>query len=363
MDHPTRSFSKPIRISVTAILIGFLIALHFFHPVRAADVPGDHNVYLYQGADRTQRLIAGAKKEGSLNLYCAMGQEQMSVIAQAFEKKYGVKVNVWRSSSENVLQRAVNEAKGKRFDVDVLEIGAPELEALHREKLLQQVKSPHFQELIPQVIPAHQEWAGNRINIFVHAYNTNKVRKEELPKTYQDLLDPKWKGRLSVEAANLDWFSTLVREFGEEKGLQFFRELVATNGLSARKGHPAMVSLVASGEIPLALATYGYFVDKLKKEKAAPIDWFIIPPAIVRVTGVGIAKQAPHPYAAMLFYDFMLSDVQPMFAEFHITPASKKLNAFSDSLPMKFVDPAAFLDEQTKWAELYEQILMGRKVK
>lgn len=356
MDNVLRDSSRSTRIALAAILVSVLASCHLFNSARAADGLTAPGVYLYAGADRTQRLIDGAKKEGSLNLYCAMGQEQMSVLAQAFEKKYGVKVNVWRSSSENVLKRAITEAQGKRFDVDVLEIGAPELEALHREKILQRVKSPYFSDLIPEVIPAHQEWVGNRINIFVHAYNTNKVQKSELPKTYRDLLDPKWKGRLSVEAANLDWFGALMREMGEEKGLQLFREIAAKNDVSVRKGHPAMVSLVASGEIPLALATYGYFVDALKKDKGAPIDWFITPPAIVRVTGVGIAKQAPHPHAAMLFYDFMLSDAQPLLAKFHITPASKQLAAIPDRIPVKFVDPSTFLDEQTKWTELYEQI-------
>ena len=362
MKRLLKNLKQLKRISSTIILVAILLPAHFFNLVNA-DSPTNRDIYLYQGADRAQRLIAGAQKEGAINLYCVMGLEQMSVITQAFEKKYGVKVNIWRSSSENVLQRAITEAQGKRFDVDLLETGGPELEALHREKLLQQIKSPYFQELIPQAIPSHQEWVGNRINIFVQAYNTNKVKKEELPKTYQELLDPKWKGRLGVEAANLDWFSTLVRELGEEKGLQLFKDIVAANGLSVRKGHPILVSLVASGEIPLALATYSYFVDKLKKEKAAPIDWFIIPPAIVRVTGVGVARKAPHPYAALLFYDFMLSDAQPILLELGITPASKKLKTYPDNLPMKFVDPAIFLNEQAKWTELYERIIVKQGAK
>ncbi len=347
------------RISATVVLVVAVLNTYLVNLAIADNAPPDRAIFFYQGKDRAQRVLAGAKKEGAINLYCVMGLEQMNPIAQAFEKKYGIKVNLWRSSSENVLQRAITESQGGRFDADVLEIGGPELEALHREKLLQQIKSPYFQELIPQAIPPHQEWVGSRINVFVHAYNTAKVKKEELPKTYEDLLDPKWKGRLGVEAANLDWFSTLVRELGEEKGLRLFKDMVAANGLSVRKGHPVLVSLVASGEIPLALATYSYFVDKLKKEKAAPIDWFVMAPAIVRVTGVGVAKKAPHPYAALLFYDFMLSAAQPLLLEFGITPANKKLNAYFNSLPMKFVDVAAFLDEQTKWTQLYDQIVVN----
>ena len=315
------------------------------------------DIAVYDGADRQQLLIAGAKKEGQLHLYAVMGLEQMQVIAAAFEKKYGVKVNIWRASSENILSRVVTEARAGRFEADVVETGGPELEALHREKLLRPVRSPHVKDLIPQAVPAHGEWIGARINIFVQAYNTEKVRAQELPKSYDDLLDPRWKGRLGIEAANLDWFATLVKDLGEERGLQFFKQLVATNGLSVRKGHPTLVSLVASGEIPLALATYGYFIDKLKKEKSAPIDSFLLAPAIVRVTGVGLPKQTPHPHAAVLFYDFMLSDAQPLLLTLDITPAQKKLLP-AVSVPLKFVDPAAVLDENQKWQKLYDQIIV-----
>ncbi len=317
---------------------------------------------VYEGKDRQQRLIAGAKIEGSLNLYTVMGLEQMTVIVEAFEKKYGVKVNLWRASSENVVRRVITEAQAGRFEVDVVETGGPELEALHREKLLQQVKSPHFSALIAQALPAHGEWAGARVNIFVQAYNTEKIRADELPKSYQDLLSPRWKGRLGVEAANLDWFATLIKELGEEQGLQLFKSLVATNGLSVRKGHPILVGLVASGEIPLALATYGYFVDRLKKEKSAPVEWFLLPPAIVRVTGVAVPQKAPHPNAALLFYDFMLSEAQPLLAKMDITPASKKLMP-QVGVALKFVDPAAMLDEAKKWQDLYDQIIVRQTAK
>ncbi len=186
------------RISATVVLVVAVLNTYLVNLAIADNAPPDRAIFFYQGKDRAQRVLAGAKKEGAINLYCVMGLEQMNPIAQAFEKKYGIKVNLWRSSSENVLQRAITESQGGRFDADVLEIGGPELEALHREKLLQQIKSPYFQELIPQAIPPHQEWVGSRINVFVHAYNTAKVKKEELPKTYEYLLDPKWKGRLGV---------------------------------------------------------------------------------------------------------------------------------------------------------------------
>jgi len=115
----------------------------------------------YAGADREQKLIEGAKKEGSLEIYTSAQSDDMGALVAAFEKKYGVKVNVWRSSSEKVLQRTVTEARGNRFTVDVCETNGPEMEALSREKLLEKVKSPYLADLIAPALRPHGEWVGS----------------------------------------------------------------------------------------------------------------------------------------------------------------------------------------------------------
>ena len=150
----------------------------------------------------------------------------MAVVTAAFEKKYGVKVRVWRGSSENVVQRSVTEARGGRFDADVFETGGAAMESLHREKLLQKVKSPSQADLDPAALTAHGEWTGTRYNVFVAAYNTKLIKKDELPKSYDDLLDPKWKGKLGIEADDSDWFGAVIDQLGEERGLKLFRNIV-----------------------------------------------------------------------------------------------------------------------------------------
>ena len=172
------------------------------------------DVGAYDKPDREQKLIEGAKKEGELNIYTSAQNDDMGALVGAFEKKYGIKVSVWRASSEKVLQRAVQEARGNRNTMDVAETNGPELESMHREKILQQVKSPHHADLIAPAIRPHGEWVGTRLNVFVQAYNTKMVKKEELPKTYADLLHPRWKGRLSIEATDDDWFASVVRGLG-----------------------------------------------------------------------------------------------------------------------------------------------------
>ncbi|HEV2008198.1 MAG TPA: extracellular solute-binding protein [Burkholderiales bacterium] len=321
--------------------------------------PTPATIAAYQGADRTQRLIEAAKKEGEVSVYNSAPVDDMKVFAGAFEKKYGIKVKVWRASSESIVQRAVAESRAGRFEVDIFETNSPEMEALQREKLLQEVKSPYLADLIPQAIPPHREWIGTRLNMFTAAYNTRLVKKEDLPKTYEDLLHPRWKGKLGVEASDLDWFAGVINELGEAKGLKLFRDIVAANGISVRTGHTLLTNLVVSGEVPLALTIYNYKAEQLKND-GAPIDWFVLPPGLARPQGVGMARRAPHPNAAVLFFDFMLSDAQALFLKRDFVPISKKITTPLTRFPFRFVDPKVTLDEHDKWSRLYKEIIINQ---
>ncbi|MEA2907579.1 MAG: iron(III) transport system substrate-binding protein [Alphaproteobacteria bacterium] len=331
----------------------------FAAPAAFAQAPNVAELAAYQGADRTERLVAGAKKEGTLTIYTSATVDDMAALTGAFQKKYGIKTSVWRASSENIIQRAATEARGNRFDVDVFETDGVAMEAVHREKLLQVVKSPYLGDLIPAAVPSHGEWIGDRLQIFTAAYNTNLVKKADLPKRYEDLLDPKWKGKLGVEAADYDWFSAVVSEMGEEKGLAFFRELVSKNGLSVRKGHTLLANLVVSGEVPLALTTYLYKVLQLKND-GAPTDWLALPPEVARSQGTGLSRRAPHPNAGILFMDFLLSDAQEILAKRDFIPTNIKVKPLPAGLTLKFVDPAKMLDENDKWEKLYKDIVTNQ---
>jgi iron(III) transport system substrate-binding protein len=312
----------------------------------------------YEGADREQRLATAAKAERELTLYSSLVVEDLTALAAAFQKKYGVKLKYWRAGSEKVVQRVVTEARAGRFDFDVVETNGPELESVYREKLLQKAASPHFKDLLPDAIRPHREWIGDRLNMFVQAYNTNLVKKDQLPNSYQDLLDPKWKGKLGVEAEDVDWFATVVTALGEQKGLQLFRDIVAKNGLSVRKGHSLLAGLVASGEVPFTLTVYNHNADKLKK-RGAPIDWYTIQPAIARVNGVALSRKPRHPNAAVLFYDFILGpEGQAILVKGNYVPTNRKADpGVAAKTKLKFVDPALMLDQNAKWEKLYEDII------
>src|SRR6266566_1400766 len=223
--------------------------------------------------DRPQRLAAAAKREGALSLYTSIPEKDMAVLAADFDRRYGVKVNVWRASSVKVLQRAAAEARANRWDFDVAAISAPEMEAMHRERLLQEVRSDHHADLARDAMPAHRAWVPQFLNVFVQAYNTALVRKEDLPKSYAELAAPRWKGRLGVEASDSEWYCGVLKHLGGERGAKLFSDIVATAGWSVRTGHTLLANLVASGEVPLAPTVYSYRIAQLKSV-GAPVEWF-----------------------------------------------------------------------------------------
>jgi iron(III) transport system substrate-binding protein len=312
----------------------------------------------YSGPDRQERLLAGAKREGTLTLYTSLTLEDMKIFGGAFERKYGVKLLLWRSSSEDVLQRAAAEARGGRFDVDAVETSAAEMETLHREGLLQAVKSPYLGDLNPAALLPHGEWVGDRLNFITAAYNPEILKPADLPRTYADLLNPKWKGKLAMDGEDYIWFGAIVSALGEAEGLKFFRDLVHGNGISARKGHTLLTNLVISGEIPLALTTYQYRIDQLKRS-GAPIEAHVIPPEISRFLGTGVLRRAPHPNAAILFLDFMLSDAQSLLLARDFTPTNMKVKPLT--VPVRVIDPAQMLDDGDKWAKLFDEIIVKQR--
>lgn len=314
----------------------------------------------YQGADRLPRIVEGAKREGQVNLYTSLTAATAAKVKADFEKRYGVRINLWRASSENIVQRVLTETRAGRGDFDVVETNGPEMEAIQREGVLQKITSPSFRELIAQAVFPHREWVATRLNVFVQCYNTRLVSKAELPKSFEDLLDAKWKGRLGIEANDADWFQTVVKDMGEQKGLALFRQLVATNGLSVRKGHALLAELVTSGEIAFSLTCYSFKIDQDRKA-GAPVDWTSFGPLIARPNGEGISRRAKHPYAAMLFYEYMLTDAQPLLAQLELAPVSTRIDSGFGTRPVRFIDPKAVLDESEKWEKLYQEIFVQRR--
>lgn len=317
------------------------------------------DLLLYQGADRQQRLVEKAKQEGSLTFYTSLAPTESKPMVEAFEKKYGIKVELWRSLSERVIQRTLSEAQAGRHTVDVVATNGPEMERMAREQVFTRFYTPHLADLPPASVPKHRLWLPERFTVFVVGYNTNLVKKEELPQSYLGFADPKWKGRIGIEASDAEWMATLVKKWGEQPGMAFFRKLGEMRP-EVRKGHVLLAQLVAAGEIPVGLTIYSSNAETLKR-KGAPIDWVPID-AIARPQGIAVARNAPHPAAALLYADFVLSaeDGQRMYEKMGRPPVNTKIKSNLTSFPYTVLDPNTVLDEAEKWNKIWDELFLKK---
>ena len=316
-------------------------------------------IFRYRGPDREARLLERAKQEGSVVLYTSLAPTESKPLAEAFEKKYGIKVELWRALSDKVVQRVVTEAQARKHSVDVVETNGPEMEMIAREKLLAEIHSPHIQDLPAAAIPAHRTWYPDRMNFFVVAYNTAKVQRGEIPAGYEGFLDPKWKGRIGIEATDAEWMATLIKTWGNDKGMDYFRKLAAMKP-DVRKGHVLLAELIAAGEVPVGLTVYNSNVESLKK-RGAPIDFVPVQPVAARPQGIGVARNAPHPHAALLFVDFVLSpEGQRLFESIGRVPASTAVKSNLNNFPFTLIDPVTILDESEKWGKLWDELFIRK---
>ena len=310
-------------------------------------------------AQSSAGLLDRARREGSLTLYTSLAPTESQPLADAFEKKYGVKVQLWRGQSDEVVQRVVTEAKGHRFAVDVVETNGPEMEMIARERLLGELQSAYVSDLPANAIPAHRTWFPDRMNYFVVGYNTAKVKRADIPATYEGFTDPKWKGRMALEATDAEWMATLIKTSPGNKGTDIVRKIAALQP-SLRKGHVLLASLVAAGEVPVGLAMYNSNIETLKR-KGAPIDYVPVQPVVARPQGIGVARSAPHPNAAILFAEFVLSpDGQQLFESMGRVPASTKIKSEFNKFPFVVIDPVTVLDEAAKWDKQWNELFVRR---
>jgi iron(III) transport system substrate-binding protein len=303
-------------------------------------------------AQSSPELVEAARKEGAVNVYTSNAAPTIQALVADFEKRYGIKVNLWRASSIKVLQRLAAEKKANRWEFDAVSVSGLEIEALYREGLLQEIQSPLHSEMLEGTLPAHRGWAPQFINVFVQAYNTNLVRKQELPKRWTDLLEPKWKGKLGVEAASGEWYCTLVKSVAPE----LFRSIAVRNGLSVHQGNSVLANMVISGELPLALSAYTHITEEAK-QRGAPIGSFVIEPLIGRVNGVGVSRKPPHPNAARLYYEYNLVESQPLMVKMHYFSPLKKLPSPLGNAKMVFVDLSM---DSERCDAAYEKLIRGQ---
>jgi len=256
--------------------------------------------------DHSSRLIEGAKKEGKLLWYTALTLADASMLTQHFEQKYPfIKIETLRLGTDQLLVKIQTEARAGAFRADVIEIPGILGHVLKQDGLLEKYISPESQAYPASMKDPDGTWTSFFINTHVTVYNTRLVKKQEAPKTFEDLINPRWKGKIAIRDNDFDNFGMMLKVMGREKGLNFMRRLAA-QGVDFRSSFTAAVQGIATGEIPVGMNLYATHTEEFKK-KNAPVDWAPMEFVLASIEPLGVGARSPNPNAARLFIDFLLS--------------------------------------------------------
>ena len=246
-----------------------------------------------------------AKREAEVVYYASMNLSEANALIGEFERRFPfIKVKLNRAASEKLLTRLLAEYSTKRSFADVVQTVEFSMHILARRGILARY-TPQANSLYPKQFKEEGYWTTVYYNAYVTGYNNKLVPAENLPKTYDDLLDPIWKGKLMMEGTKAEWFAGMLQIMGAERGLKYMRAL-ARQQPSPREGHELLAQLIAAGEGLLDLNIPVASVERMK-ERSAPMDWTALGAAPAVMVGIGEASQAAHPNAAKIFLDFVLS--------------------------------------------------------
>jgi iron(III) transport system substrate-binding protein len=280
-----------------SLLRGIAVATALFFAIPSA-------LWAQTGPD--PKVVDAAKKEGALVYYTTMTLDQSKQTVDKFEKKYPfIKAELFRTGGGPLLNKIMTEARGGRYAWDVV-VGRGEMVLpLIERKLIASYRSPEAKMIDQQLVDNDGYWTAYYVNSYVLGWNTKLVKREDVPKTYEALLNPRWKGgQISLDTEAYGMVEGLKRAWGKEKALDYFKKLAAMDPV-LKRGNTERVQLTLAGEYPLIIA-YNQTIQRMTS-RGAPIDWLPLEPAVTQVNPVMLASRAPHPNAARLFYDYILS--------------------------------------------------------
>jgi iron(III) transport system substrate-binding protein len=251
--------------------------------------------------------VEKARQEGTVVWYTNLNVDASQGIAQAFEKKYPpLKVKLYRAGNSSLSTRILSEAQTGRTEHDVTDMTLTFYGNLLQKGLAVPYHSPERRFFRDEFKDKEGYWTGTTVQASVIGYNTRLVSRQDAPKSYDDLLLPRWKGRkITMEAEAYEWFQAMLALKGSDKTLEFIKALRAQQP-AFNRGRTLQAQLVAAGEYEVALELFNYRVEVLKSQ-GAPIDWVAPRPMVTNPAAASLAARAPHPNAGKVFIDFVLS--------------------------------------------------------
>jgi iron(III) transport system substrate-binding protein len=310
------------------------------------------------GAQPSPELLQAAKKEGKLVWYTSMAIDTSKPLLDVFLKQYPfIQADLVRAGEEQLLNRILTEARAGKWFFDAVSSSAIAVLAL--KNFLSPYASVESNAYVAELKDPQGRWTAVYNNNLVPVYNTKMLAEKEVPKDYPDLLDPKWKGKMLMDATDYDWYGTLAVVWGKETATRYMERL-AQQRPAWRRGHGLLAQLIAAGEVPLGWA-YNFRVERMKTE-GAPIEW--VPsfnPIVTTINGIGLSAKASAPNAGKLFIDFILSKKgQEMIREMRRIPSRSDVKPLApkmdqSKLRLKLVPGEVFVNSD-KYAEEFRKI-------
>jgi iron(III) transport system substrate-binding protein len=320
-----------------------------------------------RAADREQTILEGARREGQVVLYsAAIVNQALRPLAEAFMRTYPfVKMTFWRGDTEEIITKLSAEARAKNVVADVVEgTGAGELAV--NAGLTQRYFTPMAEAMPERYRDPRGQWTGTRLSYFSIAYNTKLVPSENAPSTYDDLLDPRWRGKLAWRigtASGTPLFITTIRlARGEQRAADYFRQLATQKIVNFGSGSArTLVDRVIAGEFPIALNIFAHH-PLISKAKGAPVESRLMNPVPSTAGTMIIPKGVRHPHAALLLADFILSkEAQQILANADYFPARPDVppkDVLASIIPERAGVPELFLspDRLNQYTESSQKI-------
>jgi iron(III) transport system substrate-binding protein len=319
------------------------------------------------GAERQKQLLSGAKTEGKAVLYGNINAEQLEKLRVDFEKRYPLKLEVYRASGERISNRFLTEARGGQFLADVVGPSNEHLPTLMKAGLVGRYDSPE-RAFYPESLRDKQGyWTPYDYNIAVIAYNSRLVSAADVPKKYEDFLDPKWKGNFALDQDPDKSIMGWLKTWGVERTRKYLQG-ISKNDVVVRKGHTLLTQLLCAGEFKAGIDLYAYRLADLKNTKGCPVEISYTDPTPAAPSPLVVAKKSPRPYAAALLMDYLLSEPsQKILAEFGrlsarrgVRPIYSELDTEAKGVRVLLLTPEDAVQLEKPYQQLREEFLLKR---
>jgi iron(III) transport system substrate-binding protein len=314
------------------------------------------------GAERKETLVRGAKEEGALAFYTSTAPEDVQSLLMAFEMRFPfIRTEVVRDKGVVIRERVTREYLNGGSAADVVELNDLNLGKLKNRGLLCPYHSPEADVYPRELHESDGFWVAEQKNFLVLAWNPRLASEAVVPRDYEGLLNPRLTGKVTIEAHDASWMAALIEHWGEKKAIPFFSAF-GRQVANFRTGHQIIAEQIAAGSVILSPHIHSNNSEWLKR-RGLPIEWRPLEPVEVEFVGAALPAAAPHPHAALLLIDYILSlEGQKIYRQWKRVPCHPEVVADPPHMSQGFdsilFDAKAFLQREHDYEQIWRELIL-----